>query len=908
MRLRTLCIAALALGFAAHAPAAPHAASVSSQFHFLDGTEETFRVLDIDFADQFARLSADWILGVPTSEGYPVGIGSQLVLSAQNAEALDATIAELQLRVNAAPFPGIRIIDAADPYHAAALATQLSQRDDIQVACPILKRRLARYDRYASQPNDPYFEEQLYLENRNRRGRNLGIDLNIRAAWPYGMGERVSIGIGDDGIDTTHPDLAEATENQFHFDFINNESHVRSTPPTYGFHGAAVAGIAAARGSNEIGMAGVAPLANLTALVILGEPNGSPFDDIPDFADSRSLAEMFEYQSSRIEVQNHSWGSGSTGLSRPGALVEAAYERGATFGRNGRGIVYVRAGGNSRQPQPGSASDPLGHPGLGNVNDDLGSSNPYFIAVAAVGEDGRAASYSSPGAPLLVAAPSGDPAENSPNLFTTDLVGGQGGNTSSDADRRPDYLYDRTSASNSASSPISGFNGTSAAAPQIAGLAATLLSINSRLTYRDIQQILAISAKQRAFDPRTQLNAGGFAANENVGFGVPDAGYAAFLASEWDPRPDVETKSYRSRTDINLEPNEFQLELEDSPLADTLETIPALPFLGAMEPLTDDFLPLSYVGLAGEAINEDLSGRIALIRRGDFLFREKITNAAEANAVAAIIFNNDGDETVLMAETDYSEIPAIFIGQSAGEGLEAALAARFEVNARFAPPPHVVTFDVEDPMICEQVSVRVRGSIANRSRLRILLESPSGVVSELQTYNRDTGSLTDWTYYSCQHFFEPSLGPWTVSFTNLGGAETIGNIQQVDLEIRGVEIKDTDADGLDDDWERDWFDNLDQHALDDFDDDGFHHMLEQVANRNPTQPELTPQLNTAIWRDGFLRLSWPARNETIYSVQTAPTPVGPFSERETVEGVFPVTDVVVPIGSDDARFYRIVTP
>ena len=224
----------------------------------------------------------------------------------------------------------------------------------------------------------------------------------------------------------------------------------------------------------------MAPAARLASLVIF-----SAFDNI---ASEEELMDMFQYRSNVISIQNHSWGNSGIDQLSPSLLEQVAISNAVTFGRDGKGVVMVRSGGNNRGV-------------FGNTDDDGYPSDPRVIAVGAVRFDGRAASYSSPGAALLVAAPSGDSDDNFPTIFTTDRQGSLGYNQGSYTNDLADYCFDLT-----------GFSGTSASAPQISGLAALILSANPALTYRDVQQILILSARHFDLtDPDLTTNGAGFA-------------------------------------------------------------------------------------------------------------------------------------------------------------------------------------------------------------------------------------------------------------------------------------------------------------------------------------------------------------------------------------------------------------
>lgn len=81
---------------------------------------------------------------------------------------------------------------------------------------------------------------------------------------------------------------------------------------------------------------------------------------------------------------------------------------------------------------------------------------------------------------------------------------------------------------------------------------------------------------------------------------------------------------------------------------------------------------------ACDTIRVNMSEKIALIQRGDCYFSTKVFNAEQQGAVAAIIFNSDGQSMVsyMVAVTaDPVSIPSIFIEESHGDALNAAVAA-----------------------------------------------------------------------------------------------------------------------------------------------------------------------------------------------------------------------------------------
>lgn len=72
-----------------------------------------------------------------------------------------------------------------------------------------------------------------------------------------------------------------------------------------------------------------------------------------------------------------------------------------------------------------------------------------------------------------------------------------------------------------------------------------------------------------------------------------------------------------------------------------------------------------------EEFTNAVKGNVALIKRGSLAFTDKILNAAAAGAKAVIISNNKGEEIINMQYPSDCNIPAIFVGQAAGDEMKA---------------------------------------------------------------------------------------------------------------------------------------------------------------------------------------------------------------------------------------------
>jgi len=334
---------------------------------------------------------------------------------------------------------------------------------------------------------DQYFSQQWHLLHNGQHGES-GTDVNVTPVWANGAkGAGILFRVVDDGIETNHEDYSLNYSGTYSWNANLNTSN-----PSHSFadsgHGTCVAGLIAAR-DNTIGVRGVAPRATLSGYNLLEASSSTAEVD----SATRSIA--------NIHVSNNSWGpaDGYGQFNNSDSLWKSAIETGLSTGRGGKGVIYVWAAGN-------------GAP-IDNSNYD-GYANFYgVIAVAALMPSGEYASYSEPGANIWVSAPVGEFGPE--RVLTTDRSGSAGYND-----------FNNTN--------YSLFNGTSAAAPIVSGVAGLVLEANSNLTWRDLKIILAKTAKKN--NPNIsdwKVNGAGYNINEDYGFGLVDAAAAVNMASTW---------------------------------------------------------------------------------------------------------------------------------------------------------------------------------------------------------------------------------------------------------------------------------------------------------------------------------------------------------------------------------------
>ncbi|CNK03077.1 putative serine protease [Yersinia mollaretii] len=371
--------------------------------------------------------------------------------------------------------------------------------------------------RSADIPHDPLFAQQTYLN-----------EINVIPVWLDYTGRGVRIGQFEPGgefatapeiFDIQHPDLVANVDPHW----LATQKKTGELPDEISNHASMVAGVMVAA-KNQVGGVGVAYEARLGGHYLSN-----------DGADLTTLGKMSSY-----DVVNHSWGfkhefaisNLSSGMINLANTLNLTLHYAAANGRGGLGTIIVTTGGNQRKQG-------------GSTQGSLMSNSRFAIQVAAMNSkadlstlQANTTPFSNRGASLLVSAP-GSHILSSSQQITAErgaVFGAQ---------------YSRQ-------------QGTSFAAPIVSGIAALMLQANPNLGYRDVQQILALSAR-RVNDPSTQWrtnsaknwNGGGMHVSHDYGFGAVDARAAVRLAESWtlqktDANQQVSTASHKFSTGISL--------------------------------------------------------------------------------------------------------------------------------------------------------------------------------------------------------------------------------------------------------------------------------------------------------------------------------------------------------------------
>ncbi|MCO4275047.1 S8 family serine peptidase [Pseudarthrobacter sp. HLT3-5] len=305
-------------------------------------------------------------------------------------------------------------------------------------------------------PNDPRYGEQWDFTGTN--------GMRVPGAWDVATGTGVTVAVIDTGI-TAHPDLdANVLPG---YDFVSDATAARdgngrdanaqdqgdwyaagecgqSTAGNSSWHGTHVAGTVAAVTGNATGVAGVAPNAKVVPVRVLAKCGGS-LSDIADAIiwSAGGTVSGIPANANPATVINMSLGGSGACGSTYQAAINSAVSRGATV---------VVAAGNSNQDASGFRP--------ANCNS--------VVSVAASNPSGSLSYYSNYGSTVDLTAPGGDVRVAGGGILSTINTG----------------------TSTPGSAGYASYQGTSMAAPHVAGLAALMKSKSSTLTPAQVESTL----------------------------------------------------------------------------------------------------------------------------------------------------------------------------------------------------------------------------------------------------------------------------------------------------------------------------------------------------------------------------------------------------------------------------------
>ncbi len=340
------------------------------------------------------------------------------------------------------------------------LAAEVAAQPDVEYA------EVDRLLKPLATPNDSMYNQQWhYFESTG--------GIRLPTAWDTTNGSGVRVAVIDTGY-RPHADLAANIVGGYDFisdTFVANDGGGRDSdardpgdwmnagqcgggyPPSFAsssWHGTHVAGTVAAVTNNSTGVAGVAYGAKVVPIRVLGKCGGLTSDiaDAIVWAAGGSVSGV-PSNPYPARVINMSLGGGGSCSSTMQSAINSA--------RSNNAVVVVAAGNEAT-----------------NAANSMPANCSGVIAVAATNRSGGRAYYSNYGNVVDLAAPGGDVRVSGSNGILSTL------NTGTTTPGSDTYAF---------------YQGTSMAAPHVAGVAALVLSVNSALTPDGVESLLKSTAR-----------------------------------------------------------------------------------------------------------------------------------------------------------------------------------------------------------------------------------------------------------------------------------------------------------------------------------------------------------------------------------------------------------------------------
>lgn len=334
---------------------------------------------------------------------------------------------------------------------------------------------------------DSHYSKQWNLKNIGQYGSSR-FDINIEPAWEITEGSSdIVVAVLDNGVSLTHPDLAANVIYGYDCVLSVNGGAPNTSDDT---HGTPVAGIIAAVKDNGVGISGVAPGCRILP-VRVGKGRS--------IYTTSAISGLNWAVNHGADVINCSWGS-----TAPNSLLHNAVNEAATQGRDGKGCVVVCSSGNTNGGDNGKVT----YPGCLD----------YVMAVGAISYNGKRKNLSTP-----------DGGDWSSNYdYTLDVMA-------------PGVFIPATDVSGNYDFS---FGGTSAAAPQVAGVAALILSKYPDLPQEYVRRAIEQGCdKLSGYSYTTDGKYPPLYKNQEVGYGLVDAHEALIYAERFDSRNRIDNTS-----------------------------------------------------------------------------------------------------------------------------------------------------------------------------------------------------------------------------------------------------------------------------------------------------------------------------------------------------------------------------
>lgn len=337
-------------------------------------------------------------------------------------------------------------LEDEDGLDAEEVAEEYRSLPDVEYAEPVFEIHI---DHTApgkhKHANDVRFGEQWSLENTGQQGGKANADISVLKAWSKTTGSsKVVVAVLDSGVNYLHRDLISnmwvrpagmspyADEQLGEFNDLHgfNATDNQRDPMDDNGHGTHCAGIIGAEGDNSYGIAGINWNVEIMPLKFLNA-NGS--------GTTKDAIEAINYVIERkragvnVRIISASWGSTQKSKALSDAIKRAGDE----------GVLFVAAAGNNGDDSDKRPHFPAGY--------DL----PNMVSVAALDRKDVLAVFSNYGAKSVhIAAPGKE-------ILSTWLN---------------DEFYVAS--------------GTSMATPEVAGVAALILSVNPKMSVKELRDKL----------------------------------------------------------------------------------------------------------------------------------------------------------------------------------------------------------------------------------------------------------------------------------------------------------------------------------------------------------------------------------------------------------------------------------